>query len=80
MNRGAPPTKEEAPRLESRGQKSNGFEQRISVPDDSCNIDRSQELIEHQGDVSVFRSFNGPRCHLAQCKAELVLRHGGALR
>lgn len=42
MNRGAPPEKEEAPRVQSRSQKSKNFTQSVSVQPESRKLVRSQ--------------------------------------
>jgi hypothetical protein len=55
----SPPEKEEAPRVQSRGQKINGFEERVSAEPASCNSDRWHELMERQGEVFLFRFPNG---------------------
>jgi len=93
MNRGSPPVKE-ATRLAGRDAKSEKInKETLADSSAAVNADRGHELVERQGDVSIFRSLNGGTyqvvCgaqqwsyrleYMARCKVERLLRHGGAL-
>jgi hypothetical protein len=91
-SRGSPPVKE-ATRLAGRDAKNKKItKETLADSSAAVNADRGHELVERQGEVFIFRSLNGRTyqvvCgdrrwsyrleYMARCKAERVLRHGGA--